>query len=701
MVGLVLSGGSAKGFAHIGVLQVLEEAGIRPGVIAGTSMGGIVGALYATGVSTDSIRSLAVGLPWAGLLTDRADPSLALADSRALDGRTLVSVPFVDGSVRVPSAVVEGRGIYRVLADLTWPWAGVRNFRSLPIPFVAVATDLETGEAVPLSGGVLADVLRATMALPGVIEPMNIGDRVLVDGGLARNLPAQDALELGADVLVCSDVSDPLADAESLGSMVDVLLQAIAFPMEASNRAERERCDILIRPDIGGMSSTDFESAAEWMARGRAAARQALATRGGEALGIARNGRRGESPPVFDPGEAIPDSVPFRGVRLEGIEAEPARRLALLVADLPTEGWLTRAGMDAALANLDASGLFQGVRYRLDANPGDTVVVIQALERRSDRVGFGLRYDDHYGAALLFNGTFSNLARFGSVTRIHARLGEEVQIQGNTLWGRGLTTPWSLGARVGWTRAPFDVREGRTTVARVAVDVASVRLLFGRTVGRAALAGLEIGGEWVRGGTIVAPTDSTQTAGIGSAAALLFRQTLDDPDFPRSGYRIYLRSEIAADGRDALRTFQQHVADILVARSPAPGVTILAGAFLGTAGGSNVPLHRRLYLGGVRSSAVFPSTQPAFLGLRPQERSGSAAQVVRAAVRWEFQSDRHITLAVDGGGVGEKWRMDRDAYTIGWGATLSAPTIIGPASLTLHGQSMRDTGLSISVGRVF
>lgn len=692
VVGLALSGGSAKGFAHIGVLHALHAAGIDIRVVAGTSMGAIVGGLYATGVDPDSLEILAHGLPWEALLSDRVDRERTSPDVRALSGRTLFDVPFEGGRVRLPSGALAGDGIYRVLARLTWERATERDFRAFPIPFAAVATDLETGQAERLDSGVLADALRASMALPGAMAPLEIDGRLLVDGGLARNLPVEDARALGADFVICSDVSDPLARADELTTALDVLLQSVAFRMTASTEEQRAGCDLLVEPDIEGLSSVSFSESREWIRRGRLAAERALENHGG----------------TWEPGQPALPSGPVdpvrrvRHVEVEGLPDPRARALVRRLVGTAPGQVVTGATMDAALATLAASGLFRGIRYRLDpVGPDEVDVTVRVEPLTPHSLGLGLRYDDHFGASLLFNATFANWLRYGSATRLDVRLGEELQIQANYLRGRGITSPFSLGVVAGWTHAPFDVRQGSTVIARLGVDVLSARFLVGSTVGRGALVGLEGGAEWARGGTVVAPQDSSRAVSLASAGLLIFRQTLDDPDFPTRGSRIYVRTEVGLSTQSTGGGMHHEVADVEVAFPLHERVSLRLGGYLGNAGGSDLPLHRRFHVGGVVTSAVFAPTHPRFLGLGPQERSGAAAQIARGALQLEYRQGRYLVVGVDAGGASESWGFDRDAYTVGWGASLGFASIVGPVTLTVHGRSVGDAGLSFRVGRTF
>src|SRR5437660_12443867 len=249
-IGLALSGGAARGLAHIGVLKVLERAGIPVDVIAGTSMGSVVGGLYAVGYSAAQLDTIVRGQDWFRLLTDPVDRRDLPIDREVGAGRLMRTLPIQRGGVQLRKSVVPGQRIWELLTRLTWSAHSVHDFRRLPIPFAAVATDLETGQAVVLDRGFLPDAIRASMALPSVFAPVELGPNVLLDGGVVRNLPARDASAPGADVLICSDVTDPLEPRDSIVSLVVVLAHSVSFRVLDSESAERAAWHVLLLPVV-------------------------------------------------------------------------------------------------------------------------------------------------------------------------------------------------------------------------------------------------------------------------------------------------------------------------------------------------------------------------------------------------------------------------------------------------------------------
>ena len=276
-IGLVLSGGGARGAAHVGVIQALEEMRIPIDAVAGTSMGAVVGGLYAAGLSGTEIAQVFDALDWQDMLRDRA-PRRDLVYRRKQDDRVFLArgalgVSATDG-VLLPLGLIQGQKITQVLRTATMRVADVQDFDRLPTPFRALATDLETGDAAVLKSGDLATVLRASMSAPGVLAPVEIGGRLLVDGGLVDNLPVSLAREMGVDILIAVDVSFPLARRDGLESPLDVTNQMIGIMVRRGTRASRAQLsdrDILIEPDLGRMTTVEFSRVPQVLIAGESA----------------------------------------------------------------------------------------------------------------------------------------------------------------------------------------------------------------------------------------------------------------------------------------------------------------------------------------------------------------------------------------------------------------------------------------------
>ena len=259
-VGLVLSGGGARGFAHIGTLKMLDSLEIPIDYIAGTSMGGIVGALYAVGYSGVEIEAIVKGTDWNEIFTDQP-PRKALPFLQKKDhGKYQLEFGMAGLHPKAPSGLIFGQKISLLFSSLTFPFESITDFTKLPIPFFCVAVNIETGKEIILKNGSLAKAMRSTMAIPSAFSPVEWGDSLLVDGGMVNNMPVDVVKAMGADLVIAVDVGVPLKRRENLNSAVAVLEQSIA--MLGINRWEKNRkqADIYIQPALSEYGLADFEN---------------------------------------------------------------------------------------------------------------------------------------------------------------------------------------------------------------------------------------------------------------------------------------------------------------------------------------------------------------------------------------------------------------------------------------------------------
>jgi NTE family protein len=312
-VGLVLSGGGARGIAHIGVLKVLEEQHVPIDAIAGTSMGAVVGGLYASGLSAREIERIMTSLNWQAAFRDRPPREDLTLRRKQEDENFLVKFPLgIRGhKVLLPKGLIQGQRLNQLMRRLTLPVARITNFDELPTPFRALATDLETGDAVTLDSGDLTSAMRASMSAPGVFAPVERDGRLLVDGGISENLPIDIARAMNVDILIVVDVGSPLLTRDKLSSVPVISNQMIAILIQHNSRLQREKLtpqDIMIEPPLGDTSSFDFGNVKRVIAVGERAARASverlasLAMTPGEAQSYAqhRESLRAAAPPRID-----------------------------------------------------------------------------------------------------------------------------------------------------------------------------------------------------------------------------------------------------------------------------------------------------------------------------------------------------------------------------------------------------------------
>ena len=697
-VGLALSGGGAKGFAHIGLLKVLDEEGIPVHVISGTSMGAVVGGLYATGFSVYMLTVMATESDWNAVFLGESNRGTLPVEQRVVEERTAVSFPIRDGRIGLPSALVSGQSISERLDELTWGVRGDRDFTRFPIAFTALTTDLVTGESVALDNGSLSEALRATTAIPSLFEPVEIGGRLLIDGGLVRNLPAEDARRLGADILICSDVSDDLAEFDELKTMAEVALQTVAFGIVRSTVEQREKCDVVVRPDMEDLDVASFDEAVVLIERGEAAARDALM----EIRGILA-----QTPPqaeVIRPLPPLTSPIVVDRVELTGFERTPVTWVRRLIGIDPNDR-VGPSDMRRAVRRAYATGLFTRVAYRLtpvDLEPDRYVVTIVATEESQDRFGVGLRYEGNQKASLLFSLTFQNKLRYGSTTRLEARLGEQISLTGSFLATTQAGTDLTFSLTGNAARAHLDIFDEGRTIARIDSKTEELTGFSGLRLGDLALAGATITVGHSHPGAEVAAADSLIPSGetyvtVGGTTAI---DRMDDAVFPRKG----LSATVVADRAIGGGTFARAFGQVRLALPITKRISFQTHVVAGIAGGEDLPPHYRYYLGGDFDYSVYPYAQHRLHGFSPQQLSGKDARLIDLGIQVEVRPNWYAAFRWNAGEAGDNlsWPGRFGDLENGWAASLGTRSPIGPLSVTAAWSGDDPSpALSIDLGRRF
>jgi NTE family protein len=437
-VALVLSGGSALGIAHVGVIRELERAGIPIDMVMGTSMGALVGGLYAAGYSPDRMEALVTGLDWSRYFAERRG---APADRyfEAKRQRYLLRLGFDGRKALTNSGLIKGQNLMTLFSALTLHVLPVRNFDDLPVPYRAVAADILTGEKVVFSSGSIAEAMRASMSIPGLFSPYEAGGHSLVDGGIADNMPVDLARQMGADIVIAVECRQrPATDASSLDSAFKVTGQALNLFIEENMGPSRKGADLLIRPDLASYNRLSFADARALIDAGqagalareadiRALAERIAATRPLVEPGSEPNRAAMGDPPVLDRLEIEAPSPPEEEAARKAFGGLVARRL-------------DRAEIADALDGAYAAGGYSLVKLDLLPDPDGEgaigVISMTAAEPRRNEFLLGGNYrglvsthrssDASVLSALYFGDVFGKDSAFfvetgiGSLTRAYA-----------------------------------------------------------------------------------------------------------------------------------------------------------------------------------------------------------------------------------------------------------------------------------------
>jgi NTE family protein len=413
-IGVVLSGGGAKGLAHIGVLKVLEEAGIEISYIGGTSMGAIVGGLYASGYSATELDSIFRSLDADAMLRDFTPRNSKNFFEKRNDEMYALQLPFKNFKIGFPRAFSKGLYNYTTVNRLTQDVHHIRDFNKLPIPFVCIATDIETGREVVLRKGVLPDAILASSAFPSLYAPVEIEGRLLIDGGVTNNYPIEEVRKMGADIIIGVDVQDPLKNRDQINGATGVLIQINNYQMIQKMEEKRKATDIYIKPDISGFSVISFDEGKAIIDRGEDAGRNMMA----------RLLPYGTGMPVKRKKVAVQDSVYIEEIRINGI-TNYTRSYVIGKLSFKPGTKISYEDFNRGITSLNATQNFDAINYSFDEGQKGEILILNVKENPINRyLKFGLHYDGLYKSALLVNLTQKNLLWRNDVASLDIILGD-------------------------------------------------------------------------------------------------------------------------------------------------------------------------------------------------------------------------------------------------------------------------------------
>lgn len=444
-VGLVLSGGGAKGMAHIGALELIEEAGITIDYIGGTSMGAIIGGLYAAGYPAKQLDSIFRNTNLAELIQDNVPRGSKSFYDKDNSERYALTLPFDGFKVRFPAGISTGQDIYNQLSQLLYHVKDVGDFNQLPTPFLCIATNIETGDPIVLDSGYLPEAILASGTLPSLFEPVHIGNNVLIDGGVVNNYPIDEVRNLGADIIIGVDVQHGLASREDLGSATDILLQVSNYQMVDDMVEKSKKTDIYIKPAIEPYSLINFEKTDEIIKTGRVAAKKVYAQL--EELAQRQNLNHAPKEKL-----TIPDSLTINRMILKGNERYTRGyikgKLRLKMGEKSSFEKLSQ-GMN----NLAATDNFNAIRYQLATDASTTDMTLNLNEKPNKLyLKAGAHYDDLFKSAALMNLTRKNFLFDDDVAALDLIVGDHLRYTFQYYLDKG--TYWSFG--IGSTFADLD-----------------------------------------------------------------------------------------------------------------------------------------------------------------------------------------------------------------------------------------------------
>ncbi|SFZ89780.1 NTE family protein [Flaviramulus basaltis] len=437
-VGLVLSGGGAKGLAHIGVLKVIDSLGVKVDYVAGTSMGAIIGALYASGYSGNQLDSIFQGVDFDNIINDELPRTSTAFDQRDNMEKYAVKLPFDNYKVKLPSALSRGNNTYSLFLKLTLHVNQVKDFSELPIPFFCIATNIETGKQVVLDKGNLTQSMMASGALPSLFQPVVINGDILIDGGVVNNYPIDELRAKGVDIIIGVDVQDGLSNREELTSATDVLFQINNFRTINDMKIKVEKTDVYIKPNIKPYSVVSFNEGTKIIEAGKIAALSKL--------NIFRKLASYDEYDVKPKIRPQPiDSLVINEISVEGNE-KYTRAYILGKLKLKNDEKISYDDFNKGINNLVATNNFKSFEYQLkntkDKEGYDLIANLKESQINTF-LKLGVHYDDLYKSAALLNITKKRVLFNNDLASLDLILGDNVRYNFEYLIDKGFY--WSIG----------------------------------------------------------------------------------------------------------------------------------------------------------------------------------------------------------------------------------------------------------------
>jgi NTE family protein len=605
-IGLVLGGGGAKGAAHIGVLKVLEEQNIPVDYIGGTSMGAIVAALYASGLTANELEKVITAIDWKDVFS--GDPDRRDIDYRRkvedFDHLTKLSVGIKDGKVTMPKGLIKDQKVNVLFETLMLHTSGIDDFDKLPIPYRAVAADLETGEMVVLKGGRLADAARASMSVPGAFPPIELNGRLLIDGGIVRNVPIDIVREMGADIIICVDVDKPMATRKDLGGSLSILNQMIDIMMKKNVKDQVKTLgpqDVYMNPELGELGSADFDKAAEIARLGEKAAREKI-----DSLKRYSVSEKEYAAFTAKHHRELVKEVKVAAVKIEmkgETKISPdyvASRLTVKPGEtINVEQMKEQAGL------VYGTGDFERVDMHVKKQEDGYDLVVKATEKSWGpnylRVGIALESDLKGSSSynILVDYTRRWINSLGAEWKTQVNLGSPSGIYSEFYQPLSVNRLFFISPHAEWKQDPVDVYKGHDRMAEYRITSYQGGLDFGIQpwIYGEARVGLQFGK--FRADSISGDIDFQRDEATRGAVVVQARlDQLDNVNFPNKGYLAQFRliSSLEALGSDdEYNKLQGNIMGAFTIRKQ----TVLALFAAGTYVGDKLPFYDSVSLGGL------------------------------------------------------------------------------------------------------
>lgn len=683
-VGLVLGGGGAKGAAHVGVLKVLEEAGIPIDYIAGTSIGAIVGAFYATGHNADQIDSLMHTLNWNKLLSDQMPQNNLFYRTKIREWKYVLNLPL-EKQIKLPAGIIAGQNIMNLFSDLTIGYHDVKNFNELPIPFACVATDMSQGKSIVLSSGSLPLAMRASMSIPGLFAPVILDSMILVDGGVLNNLPTNVVKEMGADITIGINLATPPPTNSELVTFNGMINKLIDMMGKTEYEENKNALDLCLHPDIGNFGTLSFSPQAvdSLYQRGVAVARahmpEILALKAkifGDTLNLANPAQQQTA--IWSPF----DSIWIGEIRFDSIPKSDTHWFKKKIR-IKENSIISIEDINQALSVIEGLDLFSSVTYKLsESTPAVLTFVTQ--KKALSQINIGFRFDTENMASILLNTTISQKFMRGSEISATAKLDKNPYLSLEYKWGPGFMSRIGLSYDIGYHNFNLYKHKRRIDNLYFLWQTAEVKY-----IGAYRNLELQTGLEWNYFGYSNEVYD-TQYNPLpihpGSFANYFLKLNIasfDDMYYPRYGWMGYIKAQVITDnflgyhGKSPVGSLQFDFKTVIPLSHRFAILPRISGRAVW---GEEIPAIYLNYMGGDISDRYLPQ-QIAFTGIKNIQLFENIIAAGKISLRYQIKKKHYAFLSGSYGKSAPKIATFIEGKNI-WSAAIkySYDSPIGPIS---------------------
>jgi NTE family protein len=689
-VGLVLSGGGAKGFAFIGLLKVIQDAGLPIDFIGGTSIGSIMGGLYAIGYHPDSIAKMVRSTDWDAILTDKIERKYISYEEKEFGEKFIITLPIKSKGLTISPSLYQGQEVNLMLNHYFSPAFNNHDFSKLETPFLCMATDLLTGKEVELDTGYLPMAIRSSMSIPGYFAPVDYLGYYLVDGGVVNNFPVKNVKDKGPDIVISGDVQPPLhTKKEELTSLTDVLEQIITLNTGRTNEAAYQLSDIYIplNTSYGIMDFTDYDSI---IAFGEQASRPYFK----QIKALADSLNAIEYKPLKTYTSKPVDKIFINSVQIKGYK-KFAGTYFKNYFDVTEDTVFTLAEIEKSIRQMYGTRFFEQVNYEIKSEGKRNGLIIRVKEADPGYVSAGIHYDDNYGGGLLITGSFRNV--LGKRTKLFTDLvlGQNPRLRAFYILDNGVQP--GIGAKAEYYSFRFNLYDGEIKTNNIIFTnyKASAFLNYSLKNLLNFRGGFEY--EYFRfKQDVITDTLMDAYSSFSSYGTFFATFSIDSRNrayFPTTGSKSELRFEYVMPFSEnwSQNIFTSSI--ILYWKYDlnihfAPRFVFRPGFFVGSTLSSEnkPPFQHNFGFGGLNPSQYISTFVP-FTGLQFIQRTGYHAAILRMKLQYNFYKKLYLTFLFDGGSVEQDYGnlYQPKNFIAGYGATVSYDSFIGPLELTFMG----------------